>query len=158
VVSMLRHQEGKVLTKLLPDQVSEFWEIIRYAIEQSLPPIAGEHPDKMKKILMSLLSGKSQCWINSDVGEDRRVLEAVVVTKIFYDDASDTKSLLIYCLYGYENIKQSSFTSALKTLVKYAKSESCERVIAYTNEPGVVKLVNRLGGDTSYNFISIPLH
>ena len=138
--------------------MSKFWDIIRYAIEQSLPPITGEHPDKMKKILMSLLSGKSQCWINSDIGEGRRVLEAVVVTRIFYDDASDTRSLLIYCLYGYDFVKQSSFTSALKALVKYAKSESCERIIAYTDKPGVVKLVNRLGGDTSHTFISIPLH
>lgn len=147
-----------MLTRLLPDQVSKFWDIIRYAIEQSLPPIAGEDPDKMKKILMSLLSSKSQCWASYDVNEDKRTLEAIVITRIFYDDASDTKSLLIYCLYGYGHIRQSSFTNALKALVKFAKSESCERVIAYTNEPGVVNLVNRLGGDTSYTFISIPLY
>lgn len=147
-----------MLTKLLPDQISKFWDIIRYAIEQSLPPIAGEHPDKMKNILMSLLSSKSQCWASYDIKEDRRILEAIVITRIFYDDASDTKSLLIYCLYGYEHIKQSSFTNGLKALVKFAKSEGCERVISYTNEPGVVELMNRLGGDTSYTFISVPLY
>ena len=147
-----------MLTKLLPDQVSKFWDVIRYAIENSLPPIAGESPDKMKKILMSLLTGKSQCWVSYEINESSKVFEAIVITRIFYDDASDTKSLLIYCLYGYEHIKQSSFTSGLKTLVKFAGSRGCERIIAYTSEPGVIKLVNRLGGDTSYTFISIPLY
>lgn len=147
-----------MLTKLLPDQISKFWDIIRYAIEQSLPPTAGEGPGKMKKILTSLLSGKSQCWASYIVDGDNRTFEGIVVTRIFYDDVSDTRSLLIYCLYGYEGASQSSWTNGLKTLVKYSKSKNCERIIAYTDLPNIVKLVERLGGDTSYTFLSIPLN
>jgi len=147
-----------MLTKLLPEQVSKYWDIIRYAIEQSLPPVAGEGPDKMKKILMSLLSSKSQCWISSDINEESRILEAVLVTRILYDDVSDTKNLLIYCLYGYEHIKQSSYSSGVSTLVKYAESKGCDRIIAYTNFPRVIEMIEKLGGSTTYTFISIPLH
>jgi len=146
-----------MLTKLLPDQISSFWDVIRYAIENSLPPIAGESPDKMKKILMSLLSGKMQCWASYEISEKRRILEGIVVTRISYDDASDTRNLLIYCLYSYERVGYSNWTSGLKTLVKFAESRNCERIIAYTSEPGVIELVKKLKGDVSYTFVSIPL-
>ena len=146
-----------MLTKLLPDQISKFWDIIRYAIEESLPPVAGESPDKMKKILTSLLCGKSECWASYEKTEEIRKLEAIVVTRISYDDVSDTRSLLIYSLYSYEGMSQASWKSGLTSLVKYARSKKCERIIAYTEVPGIIELVNRLGGETKYTFISIPL-
>lgn len=146
-----------MLTKLLPDQISKHWNIIRYAVEQSLPPIAGGSPDRMKKILTSLLCGKSHCWASYIINEDVRTFEGIVITRIFHDDVSDTRNLLIYCLYGYEGVKQSSWTAGLKALVKFGRSKNCERIIAYTDVHGIVELINKLGGDTSYTFVSLPL-
>lgn len=146
-----------MLTRLLPDQVSRFWNIIKYAIEESLPPIAGGSPDRMNRILTSLLSDKAQCWASYTVNGEQRRFEAIVITRILYDDVSDTRSLLIYCLYGYENIRMASWSDGLKSLVKYASSRNCHRIIGYTDLPFIVKVVERLGGETKYVFVSLPV-
>jgi hypothetical protein len=154
---MQRLQGDRVLTRLLPDQISRFWDIIRFAIEESLPPITGEGPDKMNRILSSLLSGKADCWASYVKEKESRRFEGIVITKIQYDDISSTRNLLIYCLYGYEHIESESWTTGLKTLVKYASSKGCHRIIAYTDEPRIIEMVKKLGGETDYTFISIPL-
>lgn len=146
-----------MLIKLLPDQISNFWDIIKYGIQQSLPPVAGEGPDKMNKIFTSLLSGKAQCWASYENTNNGKRFEGIVVTRILYDDVSDTRSLLVYCLYGYDRIDNKSWRDGLKVLIKWAASRNCNRIIAYTSVPEILKLVQRLGGSTEYRFISIPL-
>ncbi len=141
----------------MPDQISKFWSIIKYGIEESLPPIASDKPDRMNRMLMSLLSDKAQCWVSYTKHDESRKLEAVLITRVLYDDVSDNKNLLIYCLYGYEDISRDSWTSGFKSLVKYADSIDCARIIAYTDIPSIVDHVVKLGGDTRYTFISLPL-
>ena len=146
-----------MLTRLLPDQISQYWDIIKYAVEQSLPPIAGEGPDKMNKILTSLISGESECWASYTTDGEQRRFEGIVITKITLDDVSNTKNLLIYCLYGYEMVDKSSWTSGFKSLVKYADSKDCHRIIGYTDVPLISKTVERLGGEAKYTFVSLPV-
>ena len=145
-----------MLTKLLPEQISKFWPIIKYAVEMSLPPIAGEHPDRMNRILASTLSGTTDVWASYTRGEENR-FEGIVLTRLGYDETSNTKSLLIYCLYGYGEVNRNSWLQAIELLAKYAKSKGCSRVTAYTSEPYIVKLATDLGADVSYTFISFDL-
>ena len=141
----------------MPDQVSNFWDIIKYAIEESLPPIAGESPDKMNKILAALLIGKGQCWASYDKGDKGNKFEGIVITKVLYDDISDTKNLLIYCLYGYEDVSKESWLSGFKSLVKFATGQDCSQIIGYTDIPLILKMVERFKGETKYTFVRIPL-
>lgn len=141
----------------MPDQISKFWEIIKYAIEESLPPIVGESPDKMNKILASLLIGKGQCWVSYDKEDKENRFEGIVITKVLYDDISDTKNLLIYCLYGYEDVNKGSWLSGFKSLVKFAISQGCSQIIGYSDVPLILKVVERFKGETKYNFVRIPL-
>lgn len=158
MVSMLHHQEDNhMLTRLLPDQISKHWDVIKYAIEGSLPPVAGEGPEKMNKILMSLLNGKSQCWASYIIEDDVRRFEGIMVTKISHDTISDTRSLMIYCLYSYGKVKKSSWLTGLRTIAKYAISNDCDRIIGYTSVPFLVGMAKKLGGDTKHTFISLPL-
>lgn len=146
-----------MLTRLLPDQISKLWDIIGYAVEQSLPPIAGDHPDKMNRILASALSGKVDVWVSYVREEKVNKFEGIVLTKFIYDDASGTKNLLIYCLYGYNEISKESWVFGLKGLVKYAESKGCSQIIAYSEVPYIIDIVNRLGGDSRYRFISFDV-
>lgn len=147
-----------MLTRLLPDQIASFWDIIKYAIEESLPPVAGEGPDKMNRILTALLSNKAECWVSYIIEKDVRILEGVMITKIQYDDISDTKSLLMYCAYGYEKVSQASWTAGFKSLVKYASSKGCYRIVSYTDLPYLINMTKKLGGEAKYTFISLPLN
>ena len=147
-----------MITRLLPEQISHFWDVIKYAVEQSLPPTVGEHPDKMNRILAAALSGKIDVWASYTKDESGNKLEAIVLTKILYDDVSGTKNLLIYCLYGYSKISTESWKDGLVTFAKFAKSRGCSQIIAYTDVPRIVKLVNSLGGESKYTFISFDIN
>ena len=147
-----------MITRLLPEQISHFWDVIKYAVEQSLPPTVGEHPDKMNRILAAALSGKIDVWASYTKNESGNKLEAIVLTKILYDDVSGTKNLLIYCLYGYSKISTESWKDGLATFAKFAKSRGCSQIVAYTDVPRIVKLVNSLGGESKYTFISFDIN
>jgi hypothetical protein len=146
-----------MLTKLLPEQVAKFWPIVKYAIEESLPPTVGEHPDKMNRILAACLDGDLEVWASYTRGEQEVMFEGIVVTLIAYDRASNTKSLLIYCLYGYENVNLSSWNEGIEALYKYARSKECSRIVGYTSVPFIIKKVRELGGEADYTFISFPV-
>ena len=146
-----------MITKLLPDQISRFWPIIKYAVEESLPPTVGDHPDKMNRILSAMLCGKLDVWASyRHEGEVTR-FDGIGVTQVLYDDASDTKSMLIYAVYAYEKTLPSTWADAFETISKYAKSKGCRRYVAYSSIPYVIEQAKLFGGDTSFTFISFPL-
>ena len=156
----MQHLQGDktMLNRLLPDQVSKFWDVISYAIEQSLPPTTGEHPDKLNRILSAALSGKLEVWASYTRQGDTTKLEGIVVTKILYDDASDTRNLLIYCIYGYTAVDKNSWAEGLKAITLYAKSKGCSQIVAYSDLPHVVELVKALGGEAKYTFLSFNVN
>ena len=139
---------------MLPEQISAFWDVVKYGIEQSLPPVAGDHPDRMNRILSALLSGKLVCWAAYEKGEKENRFEGLMITDIVYDGGSDTKSLLIYSLFGYDTISSKTWQEGIQVLVKYAISKKCSKITAYTNIPHMVKMANQLGGEASWTFCS----
>lgn len=144
-----------MLVKLLSEQITSYWNVIKYAVEESVPPIANENYNKMNKILEALLNGSMDCWVSvSD--EDKRV-EAVVVTAISEDYCSGIRNLLIYSLFGYSEISDKSWAEGFETLSKWAKKLGCVRMIAYTDVERIKEVVKTIGGDTRYSLVSIPL-
>lgn len=146
-----------MLTKLIPEQIASYWDIIKEAVEKSLPPKVVEDQDNMNRILESLLLGNAQCWVSHRYNGNSKVLEVILTTQIIYDSMTNTKSLLIYSIYGYGKSPNSSWIDGLKTLVKYAYANNCVQIIAYSNVEKIKKLVSRLGGDASYSFLTLPI-
>ena len=146
-----------MLTKLLPDQISEFWDIIKYAIDQSTPPIAGEHPDKMNNILMSAREGSIDVWASYVKENKSNKFEGIVLTELLYDKPSKTRNMLIYCIYGYNEVDKQSWVDGIKAILKYANSKKCNQVVAYTNLPHIVEIVESLGGEAKYTFLSFDV-
>lgn len=142
-----------MLVRLMPDQISRFWDVIKYAVEQSLPPIVGENPNKMENILMSALDGSIDVWASYTKDKENKRFEGVVLTEILFDRPSRTKNLLIYCLYGYEEVDKSSWTKGLLAVAKYAASRGCNQIIAYSDSPYIINLAKGLGAEAKYTFI-----
>ena len=151
-------KDDYMLTKLLPEQVAKLWDVIKYGIDQSLPPLAYDHPDRLNRILSAALCNQIEVWVSYKKSDETRKFEGVVVTKILYDDASNTRNLLIYCLYGYNDVSKISWKEGIETLAKYAKACKCSQVIAYTPSPYIIKIVKALGGDASYTFLSFDVN
>ena len=143
------------VTKLLLEQVSAFWDIIKYAIEQSLPPIVVNNPEALNRILSSILCGKTEVWTEyvKEEGKDSK-FECIFLTQFIYDEPSGTKNLLIYSLYGYEEIDSGSWARALITMVKYAKEKKCDQIVAYSSVPIVIEMAKSVGWNTDYTFLS----
>ena len=148
-----------MITQLLPEQIAEHWNVIKYAVENSLPPIAGnEHPDRTNRILSAALAGRISVWASYErVDEYRIKFEGVVLTKILYDDVSGTKQLLIYSIFGYNQVSKESWNQALVTLSTYAVNKKCSQIIAYTDHEYIKKIAIQLGG-TSRHFISFEVN
>jgi len=148
-----------MMIQLRVEQIADHWDIVKHAIEQSLPPIAGDESDgRMNRILSAALSGRLQCWISYEIEEDKlRKLNGIATTQILIDDVCDVKNLLIYSVFSAEEIGAYAWKEGLKTLTDYAISKGCKSLIAYTQIDGIIDLVNKLGGDTSFRFIKLPL-
>lgn len=144
-----------MLTKLLPDQISRFWPIIKYAIEESVPPIVGEHRDKMNRILSAALCGKLEVWASYKKSENNIKFEAILVTQFIYEEASNTKNLLLYCVYGYALMSKESWKEGFEAINKYAKANGCNEIIAYSANKQVIDIAKAFGADTSFTLISI---
>jgi hypothetical protein len=140
-----------MLIKILPNQVVDHWDILSYGIQQSLPPITIESPLRMNNILESLIIGRMDLWLST---EDNKV-KGLIVTSITYDKNSDVQDLLIYSLYGYNNLLMKNIKEGLETLKIYARAKGCKRITAYSNVESVIKFMESYGAST-FTYLSIP--
>lgn len=145
-----------MINQLLPDQISAFWDIIKYAIEQSLPPFVTSHSDNMNRVLSSLLSGKTSCWVSYEKSEEGSKLNGVILTKILYDDTTHTKNLLLYSVYGYSKIDPKFWMEGFAFMSKHAIAQGCDRLIAYTDIPFLIEMAKRYDADMQ-TFISFDI-
>lgn len=143
-----------MLVKLLANNIASNWNIIKYAAENSLPPIVWEDSDTMNNILQSLLDDRMQCWVSYKKDE---TIDGVIITTVSDDIASKSKNLLIYCLYAFKETDKDTWIEGWQTLSKYGKSIGCQRMIAYTDEPKMVNITWKLGGEARYTFCTLPI-
>ena len=80
------------------------------------------------------------------------------MTKFIFDDSSATRNMLIYCIYGYTDIDKESWVSGIKALSKYANSQGCNQIVAYSNLPTIINIVKRLGGNADYTFLTFDVN
>ena len=147
-----------MLTKLLPTQISRFWDIIKYGIEESLPPVAYSNPNVLNNVLSNLLSDKAQCWASYHRDEnDTIILEGIIITEVLIDHISMTKNLLIYAMCSFDNNDLSKWTYALGMLAKFAKSQGCLQIIGYTNVDKAIRFAERFG-DSTYTFVRFDVN
>jgi hypothetical protein len=126
-------------------------------VEESLPPVVGQHSDRMQNILRAVLTEDVTVWVSAEKRNDKNTITGIVLTSFVFDGISGTKSLLIYCVYGYGDALSESWTSGVETLRKFAKVNECHRMIGYTNVPSLIALAKRSGADTQYTFVSFSL-
>jgi len=146
-----------MLVKLLPDQVPKFWNVISYAIDNSVPPISISGQEQLNNILKSILAGRSQAWLEVDKEAKPPDLTGVIITTFMYDEVSEVKNLLIYALFGLKFIKPEVWSEGLRMLKGFAKQTGCHRIVAYTNVPRIVEIVKSLGGQAEFTFVTMEV-
>ena len=145
------------MIRLLPDQISKLWDIIRYALEDSPPLTVGNINSRLiSNILTAALSGEIDVWV-SYTKEGELKLDGIILTSFEIDKFVKEKSLLIYYLYSYRDADVSRWIKGLKSLAKYAKTRNCSKIMAYTNVPTMINISEKLGGNIDTRFITFNL-
>ena len=143
-----------MLVRLTPEQVAEYWEGIKFAVEESLPPVAVEKPGTLNRILEAMLVGIIQAWVSLR-REDKKVV-ALVTTTVADDNISRTKSLLIYSTYAFEQSEKSDWIEGFAALSKFAKGMKCDNITAYSNEADILKIAQYYNPEMT-TYIRFPL-
>ena len=143
-----------MLVRLTPEQISQFWDVVKYALENS-PPLTTEvnYDSWINEILTSAMSGNIEVWASYRKDEGAK-FEGVALTSFEVDRFIKKRSLLIYYVFTFRDTIKETWIEGLKTLAKYAKSRKCSRIVAYSNVPEMIETCRKLGGDVSVTFIS----
>lgn len=117
--------------KLQAEQVSLFWEIIKYGMISVYKIPKHFQQDFAINILTNLLSGMSQAWIGYDLDDEEvKRLQCIVTTKIIEDEYYGIRRLHIDSLYGYRTVSENVPSEGFKCLEEFARANGCQAVTA----------------------------
>lgn len=127
-----------MLLRLLPDDMKNRWEEIKFAIYESLPLHTGERNNLMTDILTSILTEHLTVWVSYQVKDKVSIIDSIATTMFAYE-LDKTKNLVIYTLYGYEHIPDESWIEAFDALLKWGTLHQCANLVWYTDNPQILK-------------------
>lgn len=136
--------------KLLPGQVMQYWDEISACIEVSLPPHVEPNFLHMQELF---LTGDLEAWASVYHG----TICAVMTTQWIRDATTDTIQLLIFTLNAVDDTYPGVYKEMHDTILEYARSRSCKRIIAYTHNEKYKLLAERFGADTSWYLLSLEV-
>ena len=146
-----------MLVELGAVQIARHWAVIKYSVERAVPPLVKIHPDLTNRILQMLLSGQMTCWVGGTSLGIGVSADVVMITLPLEDPVSQSKSLLIYSLFGFQAMDSETWKDNFEQLTKWAKGAGFESITAYTNVDAVLAQSARLGWQTSTHLISYDL-
>lgn len=146
-------QGGIMLVALLPNQVSEYWPLLKGHIEDSLPPTGDWGAYSMNDILSNILAGYAQVWLYNN---EEHINQGFVVTAV-YNDISGVKTLIIYCIVVIDKSAKVDWEKEFNTLKKFALSRGCSKIGAYVMNEKILEKVKDFEVDTRFVFAHINI-
>jgi hypothetical protein len=145
-----------VIALLSPEQVSNGWRDVEYALKASIPVEKGDSPSKFNNILTLLLTNEMQAWASWRPGpEGTPQITGLIVSRILRDDIADSNNVLVYSVYSLDTTRDEWITG-MQTFFDYYESKNCTRVVGYTKVESIMKHAKDWGADVSA-FISYTL-
>jgi len=148
-----------MLVKLVAKDISKWWSGISEGISRSLPPFTKYTKDRMSSILKCLMEDTLHCWVLTqyDSVKNTTIMYAIVTTEFTVDTVTITKNLTIFSLYALQPVPEQMWKDGFDTLAKFAKANHCNQILAFSDIPQVINIVNKLGGDTSTTLIKMEI-
>ena len=143
-----------MIVRLISLQVPRFWDVIKYALQQTEVLAIGTEANKFNEIFASLLSDKAQCFLK--YGEDGGI-QGVMVTEIHEDKYSKEKSVKIRSLYAYKVLPKGEWREDFELVKKLAISEKCTRVFFDSRNPRVLQVGREVGFKEVHTTMEIPI-
>lgn len=146
-----------MLVKLLPENVTDNWDVVKESIRKSLPSFAIDTPDKITRILESIILGHLEVWVYYEFEDDKLHIKNITTTSIVTDPESQTKNLLIYTSYSFHHTELDDWSQGLTDLKEYAKSNDCAAITAFTRDAHILKFLASIGAETETRFIRVAV-
>ncbi len=145
-----------MLVKILKSRVSELWRVLAPMIQIAIPDLYQKEERNMVNILEAMLEGSLTGWFIYDEQEEPQIV-GLITTHFVYDAIGGNKSLMIYSLYGVNNMPKEVWFKGIKTLIKFAKANDCISVSALTQLSNVKSIAEKLGADVSTTLIKLEV-
>lgn len=144
-----------MLIRLLPEQVSEGWDLFAPLIQEALHPHTAINTNVMVNILRSVLIEDAQAWLEISEKQGPR---AFVLTRFDYDHLIGIKRLEIYTLtvIGGEASREE-WKKGLKVLETYARKNGCDEIIMQVVDPRFEKFLRGLGVDVDTTLMRLEV-
>lgn len=144
-----------MIIKLLPEQISKSWDLIRYGITSVPSPISDITPEGLRNILSHLLTGTVQCWAMFEVDtiNEGEKITGFVLTTIVDEPISGGKFLNIYDLFFVATPVIKDFEDGIKSIEEFAKANKCNKITAYSTVAGVISVADKLGFRSNCRFL-----
>jgi len=138
---------GYRAVRLLPEQLKQVWDLVRYGVAQSIPPHVKKSQESMRRVLASLLADRAQCWILYQVGEDGQAqIGSMLVSAMEVERVSGTKFLNLWAMYGFRHTPMEGWQVMRDTVMAFARDQGCHCITAMSANPKAVELALGLGG------------
>jgi hypothetical protein len=137
-----------MLTALLPEDVVEYWPVVKVTIEQALAtsgPIFKSM--NLNKVLEAAIAGEIICWA---VSEDGKIV-GFILTNIEQHHFSDSKLLNIF--FVHMQASSETWADGYVNIAKYAKSKDCKYITGYVRQPNAINVAKSFGSDVECRYI-----
>ena len=141
------------LVNLAPSKITEIWDTLVPVIEETyateLEIVDG---DVLHNIYMSILSGfmKAYLFMHGDV-------PIVFMLANVVREPWGLNTFFIFALYSFKPVTLALWYELFQVLREYTKELSCVYISAKTPNKRLIKLVDSLGGDTEYRYITLEV-
>lgn len=96
---------------------------------------------RMANVLRSILMEELTVWMYWDENKYERF---VMSTYVQTDPVSLVKDLVIYSFTGINEVRPLDFIRSLEVIKKYAQGKDCSSILAYTSDPQMKKVLERV--------------
>jgi len=116
-----------MMIRLLPNQIPEYWEIIKFTIANVDDYDKENLPAYLNGILHNLLSDKQQCFFRLD-SETRKIF-TVVITRLAEDPISAKKTFFMDSAYSFRPADLKKREMERDFLREFAINQGCSSII-----------------------------
>jgi hypothetical protein len=135
---------------MLPDQIMNYWYEIKPYIEEALPE---DEREGILQVQEKILIDRLQCWLLLYEDGETHGAKAVVTTSIITDEFTGAKRLLIYTISRINQFPIECWDLCYEKLLKYASANGCNRMVAFSEIPYVLKKAESLGANINQHLI-----
>ena len=143
-----------MLIKILPDQVVQLWETIKYAAVKADEIDEKDYPKYLNELLHALLNEKAQCFVRIN---DKREIVTIGITRIMRNGVTGEKYLQIQSGFGFQKAEDYLWKQDWETMKDFAKKENCSYVGVMSRNPRVLNLGKLIGMTETYRIFSVKL-